>query len=279
MSDLGISTASATDLLTMRQWAADEGWNPGKSDVPAFGATDPSGFLIGRVDGTPIASCSGIRYGADYGFLGFYIAHPSMRGRGYGIQLWKAVMDRLAGRTVGLDGVVDQQDNYRKSGFQLALTHIRYAGLTPAPASARSVDLVDARAIPFADLAAYDRRFFPAERDAFLSLWVNLPGHRSLAAIRDGALEGFAVLRPAESGFRIGPLHASSDRVAHTLITNLAEPGTPVAIDVPDVNRPAINLMESLGFEPTFECARMYAGPPPVVDQNGIFATTTLELG
>lgn len=276
MSDLGISSASANDLLIMRQWAAEEGWNPGKSDVLAFGAADPSGFLVGRLGSQPVACCSGVRYGSDYGFLGFYIAHPSVRGHGYGIQLWRAVMDRLAGRTIGLDGVVDQQDNYRKSGFQRALTHIRYAGTAPAAAG---VDLVDARTVPFHQLAAYDRRFFPADRSAFLSLWVTLPGHRSLVAVRDGHLEGFGVLRPAESGLRIGPLYAASDRVASALLTGLAEPGTAVAIDVPDVNRSAVKWVESLGFEPTFECARMYAGPAPVVDQNGIFGTTTLELG
>lgn len=262
----------------MRQLAADEGWNPGQSDALAFGATDPSGFLVGRVDGQLVGCCSGVRYGAGYGFLGFYIVHPSMRGRGYGMQLWRAVMDRLAGRTVGLDGVVDQQENYRKSGFRPALSHVRYAGVASA-SEASDVVLVDGRSVPFSELAAYDRRFFPAERDAFLSLWVGLPGHRSVAAIRDGHLEGFAVLRPAESGLRIGPLYAASDRVAHALIDGLVEPGLAVSIDVPDVNRPAIRLMESLGFEPTFECARMYVGPVPAVDQGGIFGTTTLEIG
>jgi hypothetical protein len=33
-------------------------------------------------------------------------------------------------RTIGLDGVVDQQDNYRNSGFELAYRNIRQAGLS-----------------------------------------------------------------------------------------------------------------------------------------------------
>ncbi|WP_026163301.1 GNAT family N-acetyltransferase [Kribbella catacumbae] len=278
MSDLGITAASAEDLLTMRQWAADEGWDPGVSDVLAFGAADPSGFLIGRLDGEPIACCSGVRYGSDFGFLGFYIARPDMRGQGYGIQLWRAVMEHLAGRTVGLDGVVDQQDNYRKSGFERTHNHIRYSG-TPAGEAPTGVELVDARAVPFRQLADYDRRFFPAERDAFLSLWVNLPAHRSLVAIQDCQLAGFGVLRPSESGSRIGPLYAATDEIAAAVLDGLVRPGEEVAIDVPDLNAPAVKLAERLGLVPTFECARMYAGPAPVVDQAGIFATTTLELG
>jgi hypothetical protein len=140
--------------------------------------------------------------------------------------------------------------------------------------------LVDARSVPFRQLADYDRRFFPAERDAFLSLWVNLPGHRSLVAIKDGEAAGFGVLRPTDSGSRIGPLYASSDEIAEAVIAGLLKPGEEVAIDVPDLNAPAMNLVERLGLVPTFECARMYAGgPAPQVDQAGIFATTTLELG
>jgi GNAT superfamily N-acetyltransferase len=278
VGDLRISTASAADLLTMRRWAADEGWNPGQSDVLAFAAADPGGYLVGRLDGELVASCSGVRYGADYGFLGFYLVRPDLRGQGYGIQLWQAVMSLLAGRTIGLDGVVDQQDNYRRSGFRHALTHIRYAGVPGAAAGLAEVELVDARSIPFHELAAYDRRFFPADRDAFLSLWVSLPGHTSLAALRGGRLVGFGVLRPAESGMRVGPLYAESAEIARTLLNGLAS-DVEVAVDVPDINRSAIELVERLGFTPVFECARMYAGPAPAVDHNGIFGTTTFELG
>lgn len=315
MSDLGISAASAAELLMMRQWASDEGWDPGLSDMLAFCAADPSGFLVGRVDGAPIACCSGVRYGRDYGFLGFYISRPEVRGQGFGIALWQAVMAHLAERTVGLDGVVDQQDNYRKSGFKHAFNHIRYSGTPPAgfagaggaggggrggdriasggevtpsvtsPGSRRSggpagVVLVDGRAVPFRQLADYDRRFFPAEREAFLSLWVSLPGHRSVAALQDGELVGFGVRRPTDSGTRIGPLYSSSEGVAEAVLGGLLEPGEEVAIDVPDVNAAGIKLVEGLGLSPSFECARMYAGgPPPYVDQAGIFGTTTLELG
>jgi hypothetical protein len=36
-------------------------------------------------------------------------------------RIWKAGMARLSGRTVGLDGVVDQQANYRQSGLRTGL--------------------------------------------------------------------------------------------------------------------------------------------------------------
>ena len=276
-----ISTASTAEMAKFKEWAGDEGWNPGQSDILAFAAADPSGFFLGRLNGEPVASVSGVRYGAEFGFLGFYIARPSVRGQGYGIQLWQAAMDHLAGLNVGLDGVVDQQENYRKSGFRRALNHVRYEGVPAGEVAPGDITLVDGRSVPFGQLAAYDRRFFPAERDAFLSLWVSLPEHTSLAAVRDGELQGFAVLRPAQSGSRIGPLYAASDEVALALVNGLSAttPGLPVAVDVPDVNTAAVKLVDGLGLKPTFECARMYTGPIPDIDQFGIYGNTTLELG
>jgi Acetyltransferase (GNAT) family len=90
----------------MADWAAEEGWNPGNTDMQAFFAADPGAFLIGRLDGEPVASISVVKYGAGFGFLGFYIVRPLLRGKGYGLQIWRAGMARLEGRNVGLDGVV-----------------------------------------------------------------------------------------------------------------------------------------------------------------------------
>ncbi|MFE4832171.1 GNAT family N-acetyltransferase [Streptomyces sp. NPDC056672] len=279
-----IVTANADDIARLRVWADDEGWNPGRSDIHAFFATDPHGFLVGRLNGEAVASVSAVRYGEDFGFIGFYIARPAVRGQGYGIQVWRAGMARLAGRTVGLDGVIDQQENYRRSGFRRAWNNIRYEGVpSGADPSAASdgIALVDARTVPFAQLAAYDRRFFPARRDAFLASWIGLPDRTGFAAVRDGELRGFAAVRPCAGAARIGPLYASSPGVAEALVGRLASavPGQPVAIDIPDSNEPSVALAERLGLTPSFEAARMYTGPVPEMDLPGLYGITSLELG
>ncbi|MBT2400493.1 GNAT family N-acetyltransferase [Streptomyces sp. ISL-100] len=291
-----IGVASADDIALLGDWAGAEGWNPGLSDGGAFFATDPHGFLIGRLDGEPAASVSVVRYGTDFGSLGFYITRPPLRGRGYGIQLWRAGMARLDGRNVGLDGVVEQQDNYRKSGFRSAWNNIRYEGVPygsrdgdaggdggkhGGAATPAGVTLVDARTLPFTQLAAYDRRFFPAARDYFLASWITGPQRTALAAVQGGELRGFAVLRACRAASRIGPLYAESTGVAAALVGALGAttPGKPVALDVPDTHPEAARLMERLGLTPSFETARMYTGPVPRIDRSGLFGITSLELG
>src|SRR3954449_2773802 len=127
-SDLVIRPASCCEVDLVLEWAVQEGWNPGLSDAQCFHVTDPEGFLLALHDGEPVASISVVRYGSDFGFLGLYIVRPDLRGRGYGYRLWQAGMARLGERTVGLDGVVAQQENYRRSGFNLAHRNIRYGG-------------------------------------------------------------------------------------------------------------------------------------------------------
>jgi hypothetical protein len=281
MGGFTVSVATARDMRLLRDWADDEGWNPGESDGQAFHSADPHGFFFGRLNGQAVASVSAVRYGSDFGFVGFYIACPAVRGHGYGIQVWQAGMAHLAGRNVGLDGVVEQQDNYRKSGFRRVWNNVRYLGVPSGGERVDGVSLVDARTIPFDRLAAYDRRFFPAARDAFLASWVSLPDRTALVAMRDGEVQGFGVMRAASGPSRIGPLYAASEDIALSLVCALSAttPGLPVVIDVPDINKPAVALVEQLGLVPSFEAARMYTGPDPDVDMAGMYAVTSLELG
>ena len=277
-----VRTMSRAELDIAIDWAAAEGWNPGLQDATAFHATDPGAFLVACRDDQPVACISVTRYGEDFGFLGFYIAHPSARGQGYGIQVWRAGMERLAGRNIGLDGVVAQQGNYRKSGFTLAWRNIRYEGsFTDFNAHDPAITLLDASTLPFDWLSAFDRRFFPAARTTFLSLWISLPCHRARVALRDGEIVGFAVARPCRRGTKIGPLYADDTQCALALLAALDTPDLqrPVIIDVPETNKAAVKLVESFAFAPAFETARMYTGPAPAIDMQRLFGVTTFELG
>ncbi|MFJ3906006.1 GNAT family N-acetyltransferase [Streptomyces sp. NPDC090025] len=280
---LHVSRASLQDWALVRDWCATEGWNPGAADASVFFAQDPDGFFVGRVDGEPVSAISVVNYDADYSFLGFYLVRPDLRGQGHGLATWRAALAHAGDRTVGLDGVPAQQDNYRRSGFAPAYRTARYVGEVPLPdrpvTGVVPVDRVDPAA-----LAAYDSACHPADRPRFLTPWVSAPGHRALARVTDGRLTGYGVVRPAESEARIGPLFADTPADASALLDALATEarafGAPrVAVDMPEANPAAARLALSRGLEPSFETARMYTGPIRPVAQDRIFAVTTLELG
>jgi GNAT superfamily N-acetyltransferase len=277
--ELVVTRAAPGDWPVISGWAADEGWNPGVLDGAAFFAQDPEGFFLGRVDGEPVSAISVVNYGAAYAFLGCYLVRPDLRGRGYGLTTWKTALAHAGTRMVGLDGVVAQQDNYRRSGFELAHRTARFTGTAAGAEIPPDVSTVGPGDL--ADLTAYDSACTPADRPRFLAHWLTGPGHRAFVRRTGDRVTGYGVIRPGHDRPRIGPLFADTPDDARALFAALtaAFPGTPVAIDVPEPNKAAVALVEEAGFTPSFETARMYTGPVRPHAQHRVFGITTLELG
>lgn len=263
------------------EWAAKEGWNPGLYDGESFYAADPSGFILGLLDDEPIASISAVKYGTSFGFIGFYIVKPEYRGKGYGIQTWNAALHSLEGRNIGLDGVVDQQENYRKSGFDLAYRNIRFEGAGGGGFVAPS-EIIKLSDIGFEIIEAYDRQFFPEPRTAFLQSWINQPSAVSLGFWRAGKLSGYGVLRKCRSGYKTGPLFADSAEQADVLfqgLKSMVPAGDPVYLDVPETNAEAVALAKRHEMQVVFETARMYTGGTPEISLKRLYGVTSFELG
>jgi len=286
MTDIVIRPASEAEFSTAIEWATGEGWNPGLDDLGAFFAADPDGMLMGFADGEPVSSISVVRYGEDFGFLGFYIVRPDCRGSGAGMAIWNAGMRHLDGRTVGLDGVVAQQDNYRKSGFVLAGRNIRHTG-TPLRVADPGIgcEIRSVRSSDMKALTAYDRSHFPADRSAFVEDWTLPPDgvrRESRVAVKDSVVVGYGTIRTCRAGYKIGPLFADDPDIAEALFSALV--GTmpadaEVSLDTPEDNDAAVALAVRSGLAPVFETARMYRGADPHLPIHRIFGVTTFELG
>lgn len=283
MSKLQIRVMTRADVALAIGWAAGEGWNPGLTDSDSFYAADPKGFFIGEIGGEPVASLSAVAYDDSFGFIGFYIVRSDCRGNGHGISLWRHGMNYLGRRNVGLDGVVAQQENYRKSGFTWAYRNIRYEApsVETVPHDVKKGVIEPLTSLPFADIEAYDRRFFPAPRRSFLERWIAGTGTHALGLMRDGRMVGYGCIRPCRAGHKIGPLFADDENTAETLFHALAHYVSigPIVLDTPEPNRAAVALAERHGMKPAFETARMYTAGAPAIDLAGVFGVTSFELG
>lgn len=267
-----IRTLDLEQIETLIDWAAQEGWNPGLDDAPAFQAADPTGFLGAFVDGRMAAGISVVAYDDQFGFLGLYICHPDFRGQGHGRAIWDAGMAYLGTRTIGLDGVPEQQANYRRMGFVPHYETIRMSGwLELAPAR-------DSQVTPLSTahtVREFDRACFPGQRQAFLQAWIAPPRVAWLAR-RDGEVTGYMVVRACRIGHKVGPLFAKDVKTALDLLG--AVQGQ-VQIDVPMQQKGLLAELEGRGFAAHFQTARMYRGTPRPVRHDRVFAVTSLELG
>jgi GNAT superfamily N-acetyltransferase len=276
--------ASREELDTAVEWASAEGWNPGLADAEAFWSTDPEGFVCVECNGETIATGSIVNYGGQFGFMGFFIVRPDLRGKGIGRDFWiwrrDLLLSRLQpGAAIGMDGVFTMQPFYARGGFVFSHRNLRMAGTgedsSPQPGLVRLSD------VPFDSVANYDRKHFGFDRREFLRHWIAPSGGLGLAAVQEGAVVAMGVVRPCREGFKIGPLFADSSILAESVFRGLSAhaAGAALFLDAPENNPEAMSLAERHGLTEVFGCARMYHGPAPQLPWKNIYGITTFELG
>lgn len=277
--------ATREELDTAVAWAAAEGWNPGLEDAEIFWETDPDGFVCAVRDGEVIGTGSIVAYGREFGFMGFFIVRPDLRGQGIGRDFWTWRRDTLRARlhpdaAIGMDGVFTMQPFYARGGFVFSHRNLRLAGTgrsggSPDPA------LVELASLPFDGVAAFDRRHFGFSRESFLRRWIRPAGGLGLGYLDGDHLSGLGMIRPCLTGFKVGPLFAETPEIADALFSALSAhaEGQPVFLDTPENHAAALELGQRHRLTESFGCARMYLGPPPALPWNQIYGVTTFELG
>ncbi|ETA50463.2 acetyltransferase [Rhodobacteraceae bacterium PD-2] len=270
-------TATPGEVAQILDWAAQEGWNPGFEDAPAFHAADPGGFFLAETGGRPVAAISVVNHDAHHAFLGLYICHPDYRGQGIGLGLWHHALKHAGNRGIGLDGVPAQEANYAASGFVLTDRTRRLTGQF-AP---QEPSLHLARPQDMAALARLDEAATGLRRGAFLHVWLGDSATRKTVVLREGPeVTGFATARRCGTGCKIGPVIAPDPDTALRLARQAAAAldETLAILDVPDSRAAFGALLRRGGFTESFATARMYRGPAP--QGNGtLMAVATLELG
>ena len=247
MKKFRIRKMNKSEVQLAVDWAASEGWNPGLFDAELFYNADPEGFFAGEINGRIVAVGSAVCYDHHYAFCGLYIVDPKFRGRGLGLELTKARLKYCGDRNIGIDGVLENVEIYKRVGYKPFYMNHRFQ----VEASLQEFDKECVAQITEAhieDVIAYDRLCFPAERSHFLKKWIQQPEGMALAFVSNGKVCGFAIRRKCLQGYKIGPLFADDAIVAQTLFRALQEDiaGETVILDVPENNQQAMALALSL---------------------------------
>lgn len=271
-------------LQTLIRWAVEEGWNSGPYDAEAFWAADPEGFYGYYAEGKLIAGGAIVSYNKEFGFMGLFIVKPEFRGNGIGRKLWFQRRDTLLQRlnkdtSIGMDGVVAMQPFYEKGGFKIAFKDERYEKMGMACDISTSISSTETE--DFEAILSYDKKCFGFARPQFMKTWLNLPNNKTFKYMEGNQLKGFAIVRQAQTGYKICPLFADNAEIAEKLYQAClnAVVGEPLYLDIPVVNEGAVNLVQKYGAKYVFECARMYYGEVPDIELDKVFGITTFELG
>lgn len=279
MSHLKIRTMLPEELSIAIHWAAQEGWNPGINDAALFYLADPTGFFVGEVDGEVVAVGSAARYDEHYAFCGLYIVAPAHRGKGYGLELTKHRLDYCGERNVGIDGVLENVEIYKRIGYVPYYQNKRFQKIASSKQMNSAISEVTDAHIPA--ILNYDLQCFSAPRKAFLSAWLMQQHGRAVCVLEDGVVKGYAVRRQCQEGYKVGPLFADSPAIAADIFHALQQDiqGEIIILDVPENNSDAVRLAETEKMEVVFATSRMYQKGLPKTNSNKIFGITTFELG
>ena len=259
--------------------AESEGWNPGLYDADAFYHTDPTGFLIAKLEGEAVGCISAVAYNDQYGFIWFYIVVPECRGKGYGIALGKAALGNLGDRNIGLDGVLEKQAIYKNCwGFSYAYKNIRFQGKAGIR---KIVSTLPIAGVDFNKLVRYDHEVFLFPRLEFLRRWLFQADSFGYYLENEDTILGYGILRKCVTGYKVGPLFADNEaievEILEALLSNI--PGQFFYLDIPGPNTEAIKIAEKFNMQKVFETARMYSKEIPNVPLHKVFGITSFELG
>ena len=280
-----------TDIKLVTEWARKEGFAPGIEDVDIYRNTDKQALWIASLDNKPIGTIVGIRYNLIYGFVGLFIVDKDYRGQGYGIPLWKHVLNYMNDLDcIGLEAAPSRVDDYSKWGFKESSITTRWRYLSNGfdineDSDLNGLHLLDETDITNNLIQTYDAMKEETPRPHFLSDWMFHKSGNVIALVDDNwNCLGFGRIRPCllqkGQGWRIGPLIADKPEYAQILLRRLLSkhPGF-IYIDSPGLNPLCKKVFYNMGFTNHSYTVRMYKGQLPRISLSDIYGLACLELG
>ena len=232
-------------------------------------AVQPDAVVVAEDHGVVVGTGCGIGYeDAGFGWVGVIATEPGFERRGMGRLVTERVIDSLArhGCAPVLDASLSGGPLYERMGFvDHGLTRIvsREPIASAAPVPAITPDDV-------ADVAAFDRHAFGADRTVLIDVLVQSHAGRTMVVRGSGGeIKGFAV---AQAGV-IGPLAAADGNTLSRLVNAAAAlPWTrPPQICVPPESTHLATLQE-LGWRVTRELRHMLRGIDAVPVRSDLYA-------
>jgi ribosomal protein S18 acetylase RimI-like enzyme len=254
------------DISEFLSLAREEGWISGAWELEFLRSAFPSGCLVCRNKGVPVAFLTSIKYRRS-GWIGNLLVRREWRGQGLGSALFQRaleVLDEAGTRTIWLTASESGRPIYERQGFLAIDTVHRWQGTGQI--------LTGDTDTSFTGILALDETGWGDRREKLLHVTIN----RGRTSLLPG---GFLVRQRWGNAFQIGPWSSLTPEVAEELLEQSITPtkeGQRVFLDVPAGNRAASKLVRGAGFGIQSSTTLMYRGEKPDYAPENIFALASL---
>ncbi|XP_067656054.1 uncharacterized protein [Haliotis asinina] len=274
------------DIQGLYELTAANQWNMERDYLECIFDTDSSGLLVVVTPTGEVIGHNGILAHSDaFASSGMNIVKEEYRGAGIGKTLFRAVMDVMNHRNVGGTSLSNRITFYQQFGWTIPsyTFHYNMGPVNPdfvKESSKGDFDIIPIEDVSFEDVVAYDTDIHTLPRPSYLRNWVLFHKAKTVVAVQNGKVCGYGVLRPADIGFRMYPLFADSDKIAHALFCKLAsfvpENGE-VIFTQPIENKKACEFVQANKFKNYLSMTRLYNKHDIVVDINRVYSVSSTE--
>lgn len=280
---LEIRLLEETDILFAMSLKQSVRWNQTQRDWKRLIELEPQGCFAACLGGQMVGTTTTTSYGSELAWIGMVLVDPSHRRRGIATRLVKAALEYLreaAVSSVKLDATPDGQHVYQALDFEGELLIERWEGIARG-AAAPACSTLDEQDLP--GVMELDRRAFGADRSRLLRSLISEPDSAPLTCHDErGRLSGYALARRGTAATYIGPLIATDEHTAASLLDGMLNrlAGEKVYVDFHTGFETRTNLLARRGLAKQRDFVRMRygktcsAGTSPLV-----FAIAGPEVG
>ena len=275
---LNITTMTEDDIAFAVKMTDIERWGYLPDDFKKLMLFEPKGCFVAFKDDRPVGMVTTTSYDK-YAFIGSLIVARGTRKEGIGEKLMQTAIDYLEGKgvtTIELDGVFAAASLYRRLGFKDKYLSLRFS----REVSKEYGELFSCPRELEGEIVDFDRKAIGLNRARLLSAYFNEDGY-SIYAIRENEIKAYILIRKRAGGvFAIGPLVASDQMYAETLLLSVLKKYGPrkLLTGVPAINRGMISLLIENGFIYNMPSLRMYRGPRVEYEEN-VYCIFSAEKG
>ncbi len=205
-------------------------------------------------------------------YVGFYVTHPDYRRKGIGSKVWKVCVTNLMdqGKNIILNSAAGKENMYETSGlrqadlnligfkYQFDIENIKVITI-------KSVEVVPVKSVHFNEILTYDKTVQDMPRRIVLEYLLK-DTVSGFAALRNGALVGYACARKVAQGYRLGPVYADNEEIAISVasktLKDLPSDSALIESNMFIKNTAARRLLDTLGIadsQNVFYNSRMYS--------------------
>ncbi|MFH0759754.1 MAG: GNAT family N-acetyltransferase [Bacteroidota bacterium] len=257
-----------SDMDGLMRMKNAEGWNQTEKDWELLIQYPESIRLVAVLGDRIIGTVTAINYAHMVAWIGMMLVDKNFRGRGLSKILLHETIRKLGKcASIKLDATPAGRPVYLKLGFKdeyklYRMTHPSVSKISLIPGSVEAV-----RAAPgdLPDLAGFDQHVFGADRSLLIHLMVESYPELAWLIREDNKIVGFCLGRRGVNFTQIGPVYASADQVARSLIRSAVNSitGKAAVMDIPATQTTTIQWLEGCGFATQRPFDRMYLNTNP----------------